>query len=103
MVSSYSSLSLSFYCSSKRYKKASNRVISPILIRSPFNIHDSPKYISIERISKITSIYYLRHLEYEYDNFLEKKFQILLLLNVIDEVLEIRDKIIRQINVLRRN
>jgi len=80
----------------------SNMVISPIVTRSPFNIPDSPKYISICNIKKMTNIYLLRKLEYQYDEFLEKKCQILLLLNTIDEVLEIRDALTMRIIVLKR-
>lgn len=76
--------------------------ISPILTRSPFSIPDSPQYVSVERINKMNSIYHLKKLEHEYDEFLEKKCQILLLLNVIDEVFEIRDTLIIRVNALRR-
>lgn len=93
--------------SGKFQKRNSNKniratVISPTLIQSPFSIPDSPEYISIERINKTNSIYYLKKLEYEYDEFLEKKCQILQLLNVIDEVFEIRDTLILRVNALRR-
>jgi len=83
-------------------KKVCTKVISPVFIHSPFSIPDSPKYISIECINKITNMCRLKKLECEYDDFLEKKFQILMLLNVIDEVLEIRDTLIMRINVLIR-
>jgi hypothetical protein len=76
--------------------------ISPILTRSPFSIPDSPEYVSVERINKMNSIYHLKKLEHEYDEFLEKKCQILLLLNVIEEVFEIRDTLIMRVNALRR-
>lgn len=80
----------------------SNMVISPILTRSAFSIPDSPQYISIKNIQKTTNIYILKKLEYDYDEFLEKKCQILLLLNVIDEVFKIRDSLIMRINFLER-
>jgi len=83
-------------------KKSSNMVISPILTRSPFSIPDSPEYVSVERINKMNSIYHLKKLEREYDEFLEKKCQVLQLLNVIDEVFEIRDTLIMRVNTLRR-
>ena len=79
-----------------------NDCISPKLIGSPFSIPESPPYLSVERINKMNSIYHLKKLEYEYDEFLEKKIQILLLLNVIEEVLEIRDTLITRVNYLRR-
>jgi hypothetical protein len=83
-------------------KKSCNIVISPILTSSPFSIPDSPEYVSVERINKISSIYQLKKLEHEYDEFLEKKCQILQLLNVIDDVFEIRDALIMRVNTLRR-
>ena len=90
--------------SGKFQKRNSNKniCISPILTRSPFSIPDSPEYVSVERINKMNSIYHLKKLEHEYDEFLEKKCQILLLLNVIDEVFEIRDTLIIRVNSLRR-
>lgn len=78
------------------------QVISPMLTRSPFSIPDSPEYVSVECINKMNSIYHLKKLEHEYDEFLEKKCQILLLLNVIEEVFEIRDTLIMRVNALRR-
>ena len=83
-------------------KKVCNIVISPILTTSPFSIPDSPEYISIDRINKMTNIYYLKKLELDYDDFLEKKYHILMLLNVIEEIFEIRDTIILRVNALRR-
>ena len=83
-------------------KNVSTMVISPILNRSPFSIPDSPQYISISNIEKTTNIYILKKLEYQYDEFLEKKCQILELLNVIDEVFDIRDTLIMRINTLER-
>lgn len=83
-------------------KKVSTIVISPRLNRSPFSIPDSPQYISISNIEKTTNIYILKKLEYQYDEFLEKKCQILQLLNVIDEVFDIRDTLIMRINTLER-
>ena len=77
-------------------------VVSPIITRSAFSIPDSPQYISIISIEKTVNIYILKNLEYQYDEFLEKKCQILLLLNVIDEVFEIRDSLIMRINTLER-
>jgi hypothetical protein len=82
--------------------KKSNMVISPMLTRSAFSIPDSPEYVSVERINKMNSIYHLKKLEREYDEFLEKKCQILQLLNVIDEVFEIRDTLVMRVNALRR-
>lgn len=77
-------------------------VISPRLNGSPFSIPGSPQYMSISSIEKSCNIYILKKLEYEYDEFLEKNCQILLLLNVIDEVIEIRDALIMRISALDR-
>jgi hypothetical protein len=89
---------------SKIQKRISNKqvCISPRLTRSPFSIPDSPEYLSVERINKMTNLYHLKKLEYQYDDFLEKRCQILLLLNVIDEVFEIRDALIMRVNALIR-
>ena len=84
-------------------KKVSNAVISPMVTRSAFSIPNSPQFISIKCIEKTTNIYILKNWEYEYEEFLEKKCQILLLLNVIDEVFEIRDALIMRINSLQRD
>lgn len=83
-------------------KKVSDIAINPRLIKSPFSIPDSPQYISTNNIKKIKNIYILKKLEHKYDEFLEKKCHILLLLNVIDEVFEKRDEIIMHINSLER-
>ncbi len=41
-------------------------------------------------------------MEYDYDQFLEKKCQLLLLLNNMDEIIEIRDALILRVDALRR-
>jgi hypothetical protein len=58
--------------------------------------------MSTELINKINNIQILKKIEYEYDNFLEKKCQILMLLNNIDEIFEIRDSLTLRINSLRK-
>ena len=88
--------------SEKLNNKNRNIVISPEVTRSPFSIPGSPKKISIEGINKITDIYFLNRLEYEYDEFLEKRYQILMLLGYIDEIFEIRDAIMFQLNTVKR-
>jgi|LauGreDrversion4_2_1035121.scaffolds.fasta_scaffold03017_14 hypothetical protein len=84
------------------YKKPSNKAINPLQICSPFNIPDSPTYLSLEKINTITNIQILKQFEYDYDLFIEKKFQILVLLDSIDLIFEIRDAIIMRINSLKR-
>ena len=58
--------------------------------------------INLHYIKKIDNIYVLKKLEYEYNNFLEKKCHILLMLNMVEEVFEIRDSLIMRINTLER-
>jgi hypothetical protein len=60
---------------------------------SPNRLPNSPPTISLEQIEKITNKKQLLELEKKYDEFLEKKCQLLLLYDIIDEYLEIRDKI----------
>jgi hypothetical protein len=82
--------------------RTSVQVISPTIVKSPYNLPDSPKYISKENIEKITNIETLKEKEKQYDAFLEKKWQVLLLLNQVEEILEIRDAIVIRIIVLER-
>jgi|LakMenEpi03Aug12_release.lakeMendotaPanAssembly.Ray.scaffolds.fasta_scaffold771724_2 hypothetical protein len=86
----------------KGFTGKNNVCISPIVTKSPFSIPDSPQYMSTELINKINNIQILKKIEYEYDNFLEKKCQILMLLNNIDEIFEIRDSLTLRINSLRK-
>lgn len=83
-------------------KKSSLNVINPKTIKTIYCLPDSPPYIQKEGINKITNLYMLKKIEYQYDEFLNKKCQILLLLNLMEDVLEIRDIITRKINRLER-
>jgi hypothetical protein len=76
--------------------------ISPKTIKQPYELPDSPKHISKEDIEKITNIGILKKKEKQYDEFLEKKWHILLLLDQAEEVLEIRDFIVSRIIILER-
>jgi hypothetical protein len=78
------------------------RAISPKTIKSPYDLPDSPKYISKEDIEKITNINDLKKKEKQYDEFLDKKWHVLLLLDQAEEILEIRDLIVFRIIVLER-
>ena len=78
------------------------RVISPKTIKCPYDIPDSPRYISKEEIEIITNINYLKKKEKQYDKFLDNKWHILLLLDQAEEILEIRDLIVFRIIVLER-
>ena len=79
------------------FMKKQINVISSKTKISPFSLPDSPPYIKMDILNKITSIDKLKKLETQYDEFLNNNFQILLLLNLLDEILEIRDIIIVRI------
>jgi len=78
------------------------RVISPVTIKCPYDIPDSPKFISRDAIERITNIESLRKKEKQYDDFLDKNWHVLLLLGQAEEILEIRDLIVFRIIVLER-
>jgi len=78
------------------------RAISPKTIRRPYDLPDSPKHLSKEDIEKITNIDVLKEKEKQYDEFLDKKWHVLLLLDQAEEVLEIRDLIVFRIIILER-
>lgn len=65
-------------------------------------IYNSPKYLAAREIKTITSIYILKKLERSYDAFLNNQFHILILLNVVEDVLNIRDAIVNQLNAEKR-
>lgn len=75
------------------------KVISPKLTNSIYSIPDCPKNIDIKNVC---DLHLLKKLEYDYEQFLEKRCQILLLLNMMEQVFEIRDMISMRINVLER-
>ena len=77
-------------------KKQINVISSKTEI-SPFCLPNSPPYIKMEILNKMTNINKLKNVERQYDEFLNNNFQILLLLNLLDEILEIRDMIIVRI------
>ena len=78
------------------------KVISPKVTNSLCSIPDCPKYINITFITKTHNLELLKKLENEYDEFLDTKYQILHLLNIIEEVFEIRDAITMRINYIER-
>ena len=82
--------------------KPNNKCISPSSTHSPFNFPNSPKKINADFINKTTNLNLLKKLEKDYDNFIEKHFQIMMLLDNVDEILEIRDLLLLRINYLRR-
>ena len=63
---------------------------------------NSPPHISLDKIKKMTNKYQLLELEKNYDEFLDKYIQLMLLYNNIDEYLETRDLITMRISQLER-
>ena len=66
-------------------------------------VPNSPSFIQINKIQKMTNKYYVQQLERKYDEFLEKYCQLLLLYNIMDDYLEIRDALTIQLNNIQRN
>ena len=69
---------------------------------SPSNLPNAPPKLSTHIIQKMTNISILKELENKYDDFLDKNMQVLLLYNVIEDYLEIRDSLTVRISKLRR-
>ena len=61
-----------------------------------------PQIIDLKRIEKTTDKHFLQNLEYKYDKFIEKNQHLLMLYNLIEDILEIRDAILLQIGRLKR-
>ena len=76
------------------------RVISSM--DSPSSLPNRPPPLSVNMIEKITNIAHLRVLEKKYDDFLDKNIQILMLYNVVEDYLEIRDALTIRISKLKR-
>jgi hypothetical protein len=84
---------------SNRYKKlcAYTTEKQPKII-----LPNSPPHISLDKIEKMTNKYQLLELEKNYDEFLDKYIQLMLLYDNIDEYLETRDLITMRISHLER-
>jgi hypothetical protein len=78
------------------------RLIHPGDIKFTKKFHDTPPPITIESIENMTNKNSLKELEIKYDDFLEKNQQLLLLYDVIEEYLEIRDAITIRVSRLER-
>jgi hypothetical protein len=63
---------------------------------------DAPPIINLQKIEKITDKYFLIQLEEKYDKFLQKNEQLLLMHDIIEDLLDIRDEILLQIGRLNR-
>ena len=82
-----------------------NISFKPIVIssmQSPSTLPNRPPILSVNEIHKMTSLIKLKELEQKYDEFLDKNMQILLLYNVVEDYLELRDALTIRISKLRR-
>lgn len=62
----------------------------------------NPPHIDLKKIEKTTDKYFLSDLESKYDKFIEKNLHLLMLYNLIEDLLDIRDAIILQIGRIKR-
>ena len=84
---------------SNRYKKMCDYTTEK---KTKIILPNSPPHISLDKIEKMTNKYQLLELEKNYDEFLDKYIQLMLLYNNIDEYLETRDLITMRISQLER-
>ena len=63
---------------------------------------NSPRIYEIEKIHKITDKYFLIDLESKYDKFIQNNQQVLMLYDLIDDMLDIRDAILIRVGRLQR-
>jgi hypothetical protein len=63
---------------------------------------NSPRVYDIEKINKITDKYFLIELESKYDKFIENNQQVLMLYDLIEDMLDIRDAILLRVGRLER-
>lgn len=85
--------------SSDRYKKMCDHSTEK---KPKIILPNSPPHISLDKIEKMTNKYQLLELEKNYDEFLDKYIQLMLLYDNIDEYLETRDFITMRISQLER-
>ena len=64
--------------------------------------NNPPRIIDLKKIEKTTDKYFLSDLESKYDKFIEKNMHLLMLYDLIDDILDIRDAIILQIGRIKR-
>jgi hypothetical protein len=69
------------------------RIIDPRQNVTPFSLPGSPQELTKEKIEKINSRCILKELEYQYDKYLEEMCQLLMLYDMIDEVIDLRNHI----------
>ena len=80
-------------------------IYEPIVISSmasPSTLPNHPPILSINAIQKMTNLVQLKLLEKSYDDFLDKNMQVLLLYNVAEDYLELRDALTIRISKVRR-
>ena len=82
--------------------KVTRKTIVVSSMESPSNLPHKPPTVSINTIQKMTNIESLRELERMYDDFLDKNMQALLLYNVMEDYLDIRDALTLRISKLKR-
>jgi hypothetical protein len=61
-----------------------------------------PRILELEKIHKITDKYYLIDLETKYDRFIVKNQHLLMLYDLIEDLLDIRDAILMRVGRLKR-
>ena len=69
---------------------------------SATSLPNSPQILSLDRIMAMTNITQLKSLEKHYDEFIDKYTTILLLYDIMEKYLDIRDAITIRINQLFR-
>jgi len=82
--------------------KVSHKTIVISSMESVSNLPNRPPTLSVRTIQKMINIIHLKELERIYDNFIDKHTQILLLYNVLEDYLDIRDALTVRISKLRR-
>ena len=85
--------------SSNRYNKLCDYTTEK---KAKIILPNSPPRLSLEKIEKMTNKSQLIELEKNYDEFLDKYIQLMLLYNNIDEYLETRDLLTRRISQIKR-
>lgn len=71
-------------------------------MNSYLDLPDLPPHISLDKIQKMTNRYQLNALEKKYDEFIDKNTHILMLYEVIEEYLEIRDALTIRLSKIKR-
>lgn len=81
----------------------SNKTIRYRTINTSNMLPRGPKLLSIEQIDNINDLQMLKKLEKEYDDYLNNYCQILMLHNVVDTYLEIRDNLTLKLARIERS